>query len=246
MKDASTKTTICFILGIALLITACTVEPKRTTTDIPILYDVTELQQAKPVAAEIIPLYDLDADIWNAATFSFKEVTDVSYTKRTAFTLPEGGNRLRASSYTRKREVKQFTDSITAFLDSLTVDTVGRPHSSIFVPLAEELNRLAESTAERRILIVYSDLKENAMGLSFYDKQTLAQLQQNPEKIKEKLRQKAPLAELKGIAVYIVYEPRNTADDDLFQKISKIYTEILKDKGATVHVVGNLSGIPNH
>lgn len=226
---------------ISVLLFSCTT-PDRTTTEVSVLYDVTEKQSARPDAGEILPLFALDADKWNAAEFRFKYVTDVSYNPQARFALTPGGNRLRSSGFTRDKEVKLFKDSVEHFIDSLRQEKIGRPHSSVYLAIAEELNRLTDSKAARRILVVYSDLMENTQGLSFYNKKTIAELHSNPGKVKAALLAKLPIKKLNGIEVYFVYQPADAAADDTFRQVANLlYKTLLAERGAKVSVAANVA-----
>ena len=51
--------------------------------------------------------------------------------------------------------------------------------------MAKELNRLSQSTEDKKFLLVYSDLMENTDEISFYDSKNLDSIKTNPEKIKQ-------------------------------------------------------------
>lgn len=243
--DILKTTAAVFVL--LVLIGACSYLPERKQSIVSTMVDETEDMRPAPDPAEIIPLFGLDEDKWNGASFSVRTVTDVSFTRQRTITLPAGGNRLRSNSFARDREVAAFKDSITALLDSLKTDTTGKPQSSIFLPIAEELNRLAENKAQQRILIVFSDLFENTQGgLSFYSKKTLTELRNNPDKIKAALLAKLPLKPLDGILVYIIHEPENAEADELFRLVSGFYKSMLEEQGAKVIIAANVPAPSTH
>lgn len=213
--------------------------PKRDTIEIVIQVDLTEAQLAKPDADEIIRLYRLDTNKWNAASLTYGDLTDVSYNRYTSFVLAPGGNRLTSSSFTRDREVKTFEDSIRSFLSERAADTTGRPHSSIYLPLAAELTRLSQSDATRKMLLVYSDLMQNDPSFSFYDQHTMATLKNDPQSITAMLEAKTALPDLAGIDVYLIFQPADAAQDETFQLVSGFYKALLESHNATVHIGAN-------
>ncbi len=216
-------------------------QAKHSTTDLTELVDVTQRFIAQPKAAEIIPLFGFDADVSNGAEFHFSDMSDVSYNPQTSFSLSQGGNGFTTNQFDRKREVEKFEQSISAFHDSLASDTIGREHSAVYFPIAESLNALSKSTADKKILLVYSDLMENETDLSFYDRKTLALLACDPEKIKAILLAKDPLANLSGIEIHFVYQPENAQADSTFRLVSAFYKKLLEEKGATVFISANLT-----
>ncbi|MEO5643902.1 MAG: hypothetical protein ABIQ40_18685 [Bacteroidia bacterium] len=242
MKNTILKQILPFVIGVlTVVLIACCSSPKRSTSEVSVLYDITERNETNLNAAEILQVFDFGKEKWNGATFTFAYVTDVSYNRKTHFALVEGGNRLTASTFTRDKEVTHFRDSVTNFLESLKLDTIGRPHSSVFIPLTEELNRMAESKSKNRVLFVYSDLMENEKSISFYDKKTFALLSNDPGKLKTLLLKNAPLKRLDGITVYFIFQPKNAEQDAMFRLVSGFYKKLLADQGAHVTIAANVA-----
>src|SRR5665213_101142 len=157
MKTAITIILIIIIGGVS---TAVYFSNSNQSTEVSVLRDVTELHLSQPVANKIIPLYGLDTQKWNGGDFHFANISDVSYNQTKEAHIGTA-NQWLSNEYDRTKTVKQFYSSITQILNDSQKDTVGKYHSSIYIPLANELNRLSQSTAKRRILLVYSDLMEN-------------------------------------------------------------------------------------
>lgn len=216
--------------------------PLRSTTDVYILVDRTEEHIASPVTDEILQLFALQKDKWNGANFHLERLTDVSYNRISQCSLAEA-EPLFSSTFTRDADVSAFTSTAIAALDSLAADTIGRPHSSVFIPMARALNTLsiAAGSSETRVLIVYSDLRENRSSLSFYDKHTLALLREDASNIESQLLTDMPLGDLTGITIHFVYEPKDEADDVTFRLIASFYEQLFVSRGATVLIGGSLT-----
>jgi hypothetical protein len=213
---------------------------ERKSSEISILHDWTEVQLAKPSHDEIISLFGLDSNKWNAAVLHYTFLTDVSYNRQTTISLADGGSRLLSSSFTRDKEVQRFTDSIRTFFQSIEKDTAGRPHSSIYLPLVSELTRLAASPAITKILLVYSDLMENENSLSFYDKKTLSLMRTDSSQVIKMLEAKAQLPDLTGIEIHLIFQPENATQDERFQLVSGFYASLLESHGASVTIAANV------
>lgn len=217
-------------------------EKPRTTTEVSVIWDVTERHEPHPEAADILPLFGIDNTDRNGSIFRFTYASDVSLNRETVFSIAKAGDDVLTNQFDRKREAEQFTGKVSAFLDSLAKDTVGRGQSSLYIPIAEAVNRLAQDTsAQKKILLVYSDLRENRQGLSFYDRKTLALLKSDPQKIRDMLFALAPLGDLSGVEVHFLYEPANSADDSAYRTISSFYKNILENAGAKVIISANLA-----
>jgi len=168
--------TIILIILIVIIGGVCTAvylaSKDSEITEISTLRDVTDKFLSQPAANEIIPLYGLDNQKWNGAIFHFTNISDVSF-NRTREASIGTANQWLSNEYDRAKEVKMFYSSISQILTDTQKDTLGRRHSSIYVPVANELNRLSQSSSKRRILLVYSDLMENDLNFSIYDQKNV-------------------------------------------------------------------------
>ena len=227
---------------IAAVLWASCNEAERKSTEVNVLWDVTEAHKPVPSAEEILPLFSLSENAASGATLRFAFASDVSFNHETVFVLPAAGNAITTNQFDRKREVAKYEKQISGFLDSLAMDTLGRPHSSLYVPIAKSLNRLAkEINADRKILLVYSDLRENSAVMNFYKPQTLALLQNDSAKAEALLFAEQPLGDLSGIEIHLLYEPSDAVDDTAYRIISGFYVSMFERKGAKVFVSANLS-----
>jgi hypothetical protein len=227
------------IIGIITL-SACSNTDTRTSTDYTILRDLTDSTLAMPDKAELITDLEISTNIWNGINFNFFNVSDVSYTPHWRISLVKGGKRIASSEFSRKREVEGFKARLSALLDSAAHDTAGREHSSIYLPMVEELTRLANGNADRKVLVVLSDLMENTPDLSFYKPRTFAELESDPDKIKDELFAKEQLPDLTGVEIRLIYQPKNAKDDIRFQRVSNFFKQMFEAQGAKVTISANL------
>ncbi len=239
MKTITTTVYIGIFIAFALTVFAYT-RPTRSTSEVWLLVDRTEEHKALPVIEEILRLFALVKDKWNGAILHVERLTDVSYNRVSQTSLAEA-DPLFSSTFTRDADVLTFTSAATTALDSLAADTIGRPHSSVYIPMTRALNALSGSFSETRVLVVYSDLRENRSSLSFYDKHTLALLREDASKIESQLLADMPLNDLSGITIHFVYEPKDETDDVTFRLIASFYERLFTSRGATVRVGGSLT-----
>ena len=80
---------------------------------------------------------------------------------------------------------------------------------------------------------------ENTDLVSFYHSKTFKFLQSNPGAMK-KLFEQQPLNSLTGIEVNLLFQPKDTAQDEQFKVVSGFYRKLLEDKGAQVTIGANL------
>ena len=100
---------------------------------------------------------------------------------------------------------------------------------------------MAESNADKQLVIIQSDMLDNSFIFSAYDKGKMAQLEKSPDFLAKLLDQHAPITvqSLDKMKVLIVYQP-NASTDYTFRIISERYKAYLQNKGATVEIVANL------
>lgn len=209
-------------------------------TVVSVLVDTTDSTIKRPTSEEILRLYDFSGNNkWKMnAIYHFSTISDVSYTEA-AIEKIESQNKWLGNEFERDRKLKDFQEAIIKSL--AFTDTSEKRNSAIYLPFSRELARLSKSSGQKRILVIYSDLMENTPDLSFYPKDALKSLQANPRAIKAILERQAPLPDLKGIEIYIVYKPLDINRDSQFRIVSEFYKTWLEEKGASVSISANLS-----
>lgn len=238
------------ILGLVLLAAALGIaayllgyfEKPRTSTSVTLLWDVTEDLLPKPHAKAVVPLYNIDNSPNDGASFTFRYTSEKSLNPETMFSLAPAEAHTLVNMFERKAEIAAFTTAVTAFIDSVVADTVpGRAQSSIYIPLAETLNKVAaDHTSNRKVVLVYSDLKENSSVISFYDPNMRSLLSTDPKAIQERLLGTVALTDLHGIEVLLLYEPKNADDDRTYRMLSQFYKSLLEGYGARVTIAANV------
>ena len=239
------KTGIYLLLALLILLAGVifmrkSFEQHPTSTDITVMRDITDTQISQPKLADISTLLNLNNSKWDGAYFKFVDITDVSYNHNYEIKIdPE--NQWLGNELDRDKKVKQFYAEINKILLNADSEKVGKVNSSIYKPIATELNRLSQSSSQKRFLLIYSDLEENTDKLSFYDKKTINLLRTDQNSIRKYFEALAPLKNLTGIKVYLIYQPKNNQADELYQMIAGLYKTLLVSKGATVEITANIN-----
>lgn len=233
MKTIKTTITI-LLLSAVILITACATSKKTTTAGV-LLWDVTDDFVLKPSAQDVLRLYDFDRDQWNGGEFRFSDITHVSFNdvKQTSI---EPENELLSNRFQREKKLKKFQKEVTDILAQAMQTTLGRDNSSVYYPMAEELNRLSKSSADKKYFFVYSDLMENSMNVSFYKKDKLNILTTNPEEVINILESEVKLQPLGGITIFFLFEPNDAIQDTQYKITSKFFKQFFESKGAQVEI----------
>lgn len=211
---------------------------KMHETTFSILRDITDVHASQLNAEQVVEQLDLSQHKHYAFTFRFINLSDVSMNQITQFSLKSSPVML-SNEIARDREVKELESTILSHLTKTGKDSLGRSHSSIYLPIAKELITLSNSGSDSKVLVVYSDLMENTEQLSFYEEQIKTMLQSDPKKVKGTFESIQPLPNLMGVQVYFVYQPNSQNADVLYKRISTVYRDLLTEKGAQVYIQPN-------
>ena len=234
------KTTLAILLALGAVVTIIAfTSPKLSTTEVSVFRDVTSQHLAQPDSGALLKFYDFSDNEWNGGIFRFTNITDVSANPVIEVSI-DPANKWLSSLPQRNQNIQKFEGQVEQITTNAQQDTVGRWHSSIYLPIAREINRLSQSTANRRVLVVYSDLMENEPDFSFYSSSTFSLLQSNPEVVTKFFEQEQSLGQLNGIEVYFIYQPDSTLSDQQFNVVSGFYKNLLEAKGAKVTIEANL------
>jgi len=240
MKTAIYLFSTLLILLAGVIIMRKSFDQHLPSTDITVMRDITDTQISQPKLADISTLLNLDNSKWDGAFFRFVDITDVSY-NHISETKIDPENQWLGNELDREKKVKQFYIDINQILTNAGTEKVGKVNSSIYKPIATELNRLSQSPSQKRFLLIYSDLEENTDKLSFYDKKTINLLRTDQDSIRKYFEALSPLKNLTGIKVYLIYQPKNNEADDQYQLIASFYKTLLESKGATVEITANIN-----
>lgn len=233
------KTTISiFLISAGLFFAACTMS-HTITTEVIVLNDVTDKFLSRPVPSDILSLYGLGKNQFNGGIFRFSDLTDVSM-NQTQEEKIGSVNQWLSNQFQRQNQVDSFNSGVTAIITQANHVSDGENNSSIYLPLATALNQLCQSNADKKYLLVYSDLMENTPQVTFYSEAMLQEIEQKPKSVQALFTAEQQLPSLKGITIYLLYEPTDPLQDEEYRIVSKFYQDLLVGKGATVIISPNL------
>lgn len=209
------------------------------TTVAGIYLDQTDTFKFAIQTREILAILNPGKYVWGEMNVHLTAVTDNNYEEVSVVTL-KSRTMLLSNPHRRKREVSIFGDSLESAIRQIRAKHIGRPRTILYEPLVREANRLARSKAERKFLIVESDLAEHSPLFSVYSPQDSLLLQNNMDSASRKLRNQWPLEDLTGLQVFLVYQPKGYSDNERFVLMSKLFKMTLERAGAKVSIGANL------
>jgi len=182
----------------------------------------------------------LNANVFNGEVVRIQPITENGFNIVECHKIQRVASSALGNEYQRRSELKKFYSSIDSSLQLLKQGRTRRSGSVIFKILSEELNHLNKSKADKKILIINSDLIENSF-IDFTNPSNIERIRNNPNEIEKLLTDKYPVSDLKGITIYILYKPVNKWDSERFEIVSDFYKKLFESKGAIVNVSGNLN-----
>ena len=208
-----------------------------------VLIDITgsnahSLQNFK--SEDVLTVLDLKHNSQNAIEYRQAFITETFLNFTHQFTLSPAKSMLTGNEFDREEKIKEFTKKLETALSQVQRETGGRKYSSVYVPFAREVNRMAQTTGNNKRIILLSDLVENSEFLSFFAKNSQEDLEKSPEMIAEYFQKELALADdLTGMTIHLVHQP-NERDNWVFKKLSRVYRAMLEKRGARVLIQANL------
>lgn len=222
-------------------LTACLKEKPRFTA-VSVLGDRTETEFADtgfvrknlPALATLIVPDTLNPG-GDGGQISVSTLNDLSQnTPRIATLAPDAGGALGPNPYLRKEDLANFqvnlAEALTVFRQASISDT---RQSKIYQGLCNELTRLAAVSADRKIMVVYSDFLENSPLFTFYPLEKADFVKDPVQFTRSRLSKVCPLPNLAGIEIYLVAY-RTVDNDEAVNVALRFWQTILEHAGARV------------
>lgn len=225
------------LITIALLtscvLPGCNTQPLTLDDDTFVLYDMTDATSGLPSANDLLSAFDLKNNPYQSIRLNISTISEKDHNRTTCISL-EHEEELQSNPVIREAKILHFGRQLQQCLNAIR-NTDTSSHSIIYRAIAACANELASSTAKRRLLVIYSNLYENS-DINFYHQRVLRQIQDSPDAVQHCLEREYSIQSLKGIEVWLIYNPASYQDNDHFRLIAGLYQRMLQSHGATVHV----------
>uniref|UniRef100_UPI003216377B hypothetical protein n=1 Tax=uncultured Draconibacterium sp. TaxID=1573823 RepID=UPI003216377B len=138
----------------------------------------------------------------------------------------------------RKDEVERFYNELEQSFSSIIEKADwGTNASKIYQKVTRECIKMNKTEADRKYLLIYSDMLENSSQFSFYGqnwKKRIEKMMEEPEKTIELLAQKGPaLPDLSTFDIYII-ATRTSGNDEKINLSEQFWTTLFEYQGASV------------
>lgn len=190
-----------------------------------------------------------------ARTFRVRPIMDVDQVPTGEVRSPAWNNvgdpstwSATTNEFYRGQSLEHFWDSIRSAIDTVYAGPIKLNHTSLLVPLCEELEYLQSHPDADRFLIIGSDLGQfdntRRGGLDFiHDSTTLAWMDADSLCIWERVEGSEKLFDLEGVRVVILYEAGDNAENARYRVIAGYLRRRLESLGAEVQLTGKISTV---
>ena len=229
-----------YIMVIGLMISACT-DSENSNTVISVLEDITEADFiATPDAENIMTQFGFESDLWRSATFRYGRINSLIHNSRDLVSLGQE-KALLGNELERRRLVANFNKDVEGILNKPKDSSIYN-HSSIWLPIVEELRVLQKDSISKSKLYVFSDLQENTRWFSVFRVKDIHLLESQTDNLVEIFLSKSDgITSSKFIEVIVVYQPKTITEDELFQKLKQLYVQLFSRLGISIKFTANLN-----
>jgi hypothetical protein len=176
---------------------------------------------------------------WSETNMRFSTFSNFQNNKVITITIPAQFP-LFGNPAKRKKQLQVSYKTVLDTLNHIVASDLGRPQSVIYVPMAQELNRLAAQPEHIKEAFLYTDAQENTDEFSMYRDTDVEKVKSDPERVKALFEKQVPLNSLKGVTVYLIYNPLTPFAESQFLLMANLWAAMFRAHGATVIIGPNL------
>lgn len=243
--------TIFSALALLALLISCKTETPQNTA-ISVLIDVTDERfKDENFISENLPKFmslmklDKETGGFSGGEIKLSLINEVSDSKSKIVKIGIGETGMMGENpLNRKDEVDRFYAELEkAMSDVLGKADWGTDASKIYQKVTRECIKLNRIEADRKYLLLFSDMLENGKQFSFYGanwKSQIEKMMAEPEQTIEKLSDKGPaLPDLSEFEIYII-ATRNSGNDEKINLSEQFWTTLFEFQGASVTFASGL------
>lgn len=152
--------------------------------------------------------------------------------------LAEGEPYLSRVELDRLDSILVFKAKLKKFIEEKFGEVEGLPTSQVNQCLCRSLNRLSESHATRKVMVIYSDLMEHTLSMSFHGKNAPDIVGKDYDRVAQIFSESCSLKDLNGIEILVVFSPRKENQEEVLNA-QNFWKKYLESQGATLEFKPN-------
>ena len=219
-----------FLLTLILLV-GCVENEPVTNTELFIYLDYTEGQDYSDVVDHDLDKYLELMNVTEESNANFGKVRiyplhDVGSSMSKTVKLKKGKSKMEGNRYIRLKEIEKFkTDLLektTAVNNTFSGKALKRSH--IFNPLCKGVHKISNSNADRKVIVIYSDMLENSDLANFHSGKL------SYETLKKNFDGSCKFDDLSDTEVYIIH-PIDKKNDNKIRTAENFWSKYMMEKG---------------
>lgn len=233
------------LISFGLIFFSCQDE-KATNTQICVLIDVSDVRfknqdYVKENVPKLLKLMNLDKQTggYSGGEIKLSLINEVSDSKSKSIKLETGKTGIMGENpLNRKDQVTKFYNKLeSSFTELIDQANWGTDASKIYQKVSREVIKMKKTDADKKYLIIYSDMLENSSLFSFYGsnwQNNIQKMMEDPEKTLEELGKKGPaLPDLSEFEI-IVITSRTAENDEKINLSEQLWQILFEYQGAAV------------
>lgn len=235
-----------FLIGLILFFNSCQEEEKTQLTQICVLIDVTDERfKDENFVAENLPKFlklmklDKETGGFSGGEIKLSLINEVSDSKSKTIKIESAETGLMGENpLNRKDAVERFyADLEESFTKIISSADWGTESSKIYQKVTRECIKMKRTEADRKHLIIYSDMLENSKLFSFYGsgwKSKIENMMKTPDETLAKLSKNGPeLPDLSEFEIHVI-TARTKENDEKINLSEQFWTALFESQGAVV------------
>lgn len=222
-----------------LLMLGCADHP---TSELAIIQDRTDPHRSGPWdldRSDIEKISGLRDNIYVGNTISLYVINGSRYNEGSKeLHLDPGASLLFEQQLSREELLEDHLGRAVEMLRRSKVD-MALQHSVVFRRICDVMDQVMNRSADRKIIVIYSDLAENDLQLTVHRNGRVL-WDARIDSLRTALLRQRSIPELDGVDVYLIHNPGEDPIEALrFERLALMYKGMLTEHGAQVHIAGS-------
>jgi len=151
---------------------------------------------------------------------------DVASSMSKTVKVKEGKPEFESNRYIRNKELTAFKTKLVSKMTEINENYTKKDlkSSHIFTPICKGVKKLSKSEADRKVVLIYSDMLENSELANFHSGKI------KYESLKSNFDKACGIEDMADYEVYIVH-PVDKNNDTKIRKAEELWGKYLQDKG---------------
>lgn len=214
-----------------ILLVGCTENEQITNTELFIYLDYTEGQDYSDLLENDVDKYLELMNVTAENDRNFGKIRiyplhDIGSSISKTIKLKKGKSKLEGNRYIRQKEVDKFKTKLINKTMEVNGNFAGKAlkSSHIFNPLCKGVHKINNSNADRKVIVIYSDMLENSDLANFHSGKL------SYEKLKSNFDGSCEFEDLSDCEIYIVH-PIDKRNDNKIRMAENFWSKYFIEKG---------------